>query len=320
MGSLVSVVIPLYNHSAYIEKCLNSVLDQDVSNIELILLDDGSSDNGFEFAKKWEELHRGKFVRTHFERQSNVGITRTMDRLIRLAEGDFILGLASDDILLPNSICALLSAFKNDKICAVFGDAMPIDGEGKVIGQSAIGELGVPSAREALSDSRTLLWELIFRWNVYGSVLMTRRKFMMTNQGSSILNTELFSEDMQLYYRIAGQGALSYLDKPVAGYRIHGENISRTAENISKLRHNIFMSRLHSLPHLKFAPRVIVRLQAFTYNRWCSEGKRFVLMPLVVVSYACLLLARIYYDLFRLVILGHKDRPMAKNIKSIGRR
>jgi len=311
MKNLVSVVIPLYNHTVYIEKCLDSLLLQKTAGIELLLLDDGSRDNGFELAKSWEAQHCDKFARTHFERQSNAGITKTMDRLIRMAHGEFIFGLASDDVLLPDPIFALLSAFVDSKICAVFGDAIPINGNGEILGQSAIGELGVPSAREALSDPRTLLWEMIFRWNVYGSVLMTRRRYMLTENGTSILNTELFSEDMQLYYRLAGEGVLCYLDMPVAGYRMHGENISRTPENISKLRYNIYRSRQHSLRYLNFMPRSIVRLQSFTYHRWRIGAVKLLALPLVLLSYACLFVSRLFYDVFRKYVYKHKPNSKA---------
>jgi cellulose synthase/poly-beta-1,6-N-acetylglucosamine synthase-like glycosyltransferase len=53
----VSVVIPLYNHERYVAECLDSVLAQDMPNIELLLLDDGSSDKGFDVACRWKEAH-----------------------------------------------------------------------------------------------------------------------------------------------------------------------------------------------------------------------------------------------------------------------
>jgi len=87
----VSVLIPLYNHERYIEECLDSVLTQDIPNIELLLLDDGSSDRGFDVECRWRDRHNGRFVRIQFDQQTNAGITHTVYRLIRKSMGRFIL-------------------------------------------------------------------------------------------------------------------------------------------------------------------------------------------------------------------------------------
>ncbi len=300
----VSVVIPLYNHERYIEECLDSVLAQDLPNIELLILDDGSSDKGFDVACCWKETYGHRFARIEFDRQTNVGITYTFDRLFRKSTGRFILILASDDVLLPGSITQRLDLFKDEGVLAVFGDAIPIDDMGTVLGKSAIGELGVPSSRAALSDPQTLPWELIFRWNIYGSVLLCRREALMNLDGSSVLNLSIYSEDMQLYYKLASQGSLRYLDRPVAKYRVHSTNTSGTLENVSTLRKNIYQSRKHSLKGMPWLLRTIVRLQAFTYHRWSKGLRARLALPLVALSYACILSARVFYDLYRKTVLG----------------
>jgi glycosyltransferase involved in cell wall biosynthesis len=305
-NELVSVVIPLYNHENYVEECLDSVLLQNIPNIELLLIDDGSLDKGFDVACRWKEIHGERFVRIEFARQTNAGITHTFDRLIRKSTGRFILILASDDVLLPDSIAQRLDLFKDAGVMAVFGDAIPISDEGKVLGKSAIGELGEPSSRVALSDPRTLAWELVFRWNIYGSVLLCRRESLVNPDGSSVLNLNIYSEDMQLYYRLAAEGSLRYLDKPVAKYRLHSTNTSRSLENNEKLHKNIYQSRRHSLTGMPWLRRIIVSLQVFTFHRW-SKGLMFWLsLPLLALSYFCIICARFIYDFYRKKILGQK--------------
>ena len=305
-NELVSVIIPLYNHERYVSECLNSVLAQDMPSIELLLLDDGSSDKGFDVACRWKEAHGHQFTRIEFDRQTNAGITHTFDRLIRKSTGRFILILASDDMLLPGSIAQRLDLFKDDGVMAVFGDAIPIDDAGNVLGKSAIGELGEPSSRVALSDLRTLSWELIFRWNVYGSVLLCRREALLNADGSSVLNLNIYCEDMQLYYRFASQGSLRYLDKPVAKYRLHSGNTSGLPGNVSKLRNAIYQTRKHSLNYMSCLPRVIVCQQAFTYYRWGSGLWARLALPLVALSYAGILSARLFYDFYRMSVLDQE--------------
>lgn len=303
-NNLVSIIVPLYNHVRYIEECLDSVLAQDLPNIELLLLDDGSSDDGFDVACRWKDRHGHRFARIHFDRQTNAGITRTFDRLIRRSTGRFILILASDDVLLPGSIAQRLDLFKDDGVMAVFGDATPIDDAGNVLGKSAIGELGTTDTREALRDPRTLPWELIFRWNVYGSVLVCRREALLKPDGSSVLNLSIYGEDMQLYYRFGSQGSLRYIDRPVAKYRVHSAGVSHAPQNVSKLRTNIYQSRKHSLHGMPCLRRTIVSLQTFTYYRWSKGLRARLALPLVALSYACILSARLIYDLYRKIVLG----------------
>ena len=298
-GVTVSVVIPMYNHAGYIETCLDSLLAQSFPGLEILLLDDGSRDDGFAVARRWEAAHGGQVVRTWFERQPNAGITRTLDRLVREARGEFIVLLASDDWLLPDSIRQRLEMLRDPAVDAVFGDAVPVDEAGQPVGRSAIADLGIRADLRALKNPSTLLWELIFRWNVYGSVLMCRRSALVREDGRSVLDLSLYSEDMQLYYRFAGQGRLRFLDQPVAGYRIHAGSTCRTPEHLARLRANIHGSRRYGAAHMRLLPQLVVRLQAFTYYRWQRGIGAAFAKPLVALDYGLLLIARLAYDLFR---------------------
>ncbi|MET0321657.1 MAG: glycosyltransferase [Duganella sp.] len=302
-GQLTSVLIPMYNHAPYIVECLDSILAQGPANIELILIDDGSSDDGYAIAQRWKEEHGSGFARIEFERQTNAGITKTFDRLLRRSTGSVILIVASDDVLLPGSIAERMKILRQPGVMAVFGDAIPIDGKGKVTGTSAIGELGCTSSRAALADPRTLPWELIFRWNVYGSVLMCRREGIMKSDGTSVLNLEIFSEDMQLYYLFASRGTLRYLNQPVAKYRVHGTNTSHTAANMAILRKNVHHSQKHSMIGMPVWRRAVVGMQAFVYHRWDTSLRGRLIFPLVVGAYVSCIGARWMYDFYRTRVL-----------------
>ena len=305
---LISILIPLYNHAAYIAECLDSILEQGPERIELILIDDGSSDDGLVIAQRWKELHGDGFALIEFNRQENAGITRTFDRLIRRSTGDVIMIVASDDMLLPGSISSRLELLQQPGVMAVFGDALPVDGSGKAIGTSAIGELGNPSSRSALADPRTLPWELIFRWNIYGSVLMCRREAILKSDGSTVLNLDIFCEDMQLYYQLSSHGTLRYLDQPVAKYRIHGANTSHSEENIGKLRTSGYQARKHAMKEMPWGRRTVVAMQAFTHHRWAKGLRARALFPFVAAAYAGALSARFIYDLYRVYVLHQPQK------------
>ena len=90
----ISVVVPLYNHAQYIEAALDSVLSQTSPADEIILIDDGSSDNGFELAQS--RLAGLPHAKTY--RQENAGAHNTINRAIGISSGDYIAVLNSDDV------------------------------------------------------------------------------------------------------------------------------------------------------------------------------------------------------------------------------
>lgn len=304
---LVSVLIPSYNHEKYIEKCLDSVLGQSYPNIEVLLLDDGSNDSSLEIARRWEAHHQGRFTRTLFQEQENVGITRTIERLICESKGDFVALLASDDELVQDSIVNRMDFLISAKADAVFGDAIPVDEDGLELGSSAIEGLGLRSSRQALENPRTLFWELLLRWNVYGSVLLCRRSALIMDCNKSVMNLDLYSEDMQLYYYFASRGTLRFLNQPVAKYRMHAGSTCRSPENELKLRKNIFESRRHSARSTGALKWLVLQLQMFTYYRRLPGIVGVLVKPLVFGVYLILLLARFVYDLWRVRFLGQRN-------------
>src|SRR5690606_27530759 len=90
---LVSVIIPCFNHEKYIKECLLSVINQSYKNVQLIVIDDGSTDRSVEIIKELKQ--QNDFI---FEEQLNSGISKTLNKAItKYAEGEYIAILASDD-------------------------------------------------------------------------------------------------------------------------------------------------------------------------------------------------------------------------------
>ncbi|WP_181969847.1 glycosyltransferase family A protein [Paraburkholderia sp. DHOC27] len=93
-ATTISVVIPLYNHAHYIEAALESVLSQTSAADEIILIDDGSSDDGYEIAQR--VLAKAPNAKTY--KQENAGAHHTLNRAIALSHGEYIAVLNSDDL------------------------------------------------------------------------------------------------------------------------------------------------------------------------------------------------------------------------------
>lgn len=96
MKNLISVIVTCYNHEKYIEQCLRSVFKQTYQNIELIVLDDGSTDGSKQIILK--TLKDSPFE-VKFESHKNMGVVKTRNKGIELINGKYFLFVDSDDYL-----------------------------------------------------------------------------------------------------------------------------------------------------------------------------------------------------------------------------
>ena len=96
---LVSIIVPVYNTAEYVEECIHSILSQSYKNIELILVNDGSTDGSGDICRKYEHLPNVLYVE-----QSNSGVVVARKRGIEEAHGEWIMFVDSDDLLLEGAI------------------------------------------------------------------------------------------------------------------------------------------------------------------------------------------------------------------------
>ncbi|WP_028631876.1 glycosyltransferase [Pseudomonas parafulva] len=126
--TLVTVIIASYNHGPYIEQSILSVLNQTYPHIELLVIDDGSSDDSVERIQRLQAQHG-----FDFRVQRNKGLTQTLNDAIARARGELIAPFGSDDIMMPDRI-AIQVQYMADKpevgICA--GNIELIDAQGEL--------------------------------------------------------------------------------------------------------------------------------------------------------------------------------------------
>jgi glycosyltransferase involved in cell wall biosynthesis len=121
---LVTIICTSYNHEKYVKNCLDSILNQEYANIQLILVDDCSTDNSFQIMLNWLKqiaLPNLKYWRN----QRNLGLNKSFNQALLQADGDYIMDLAADDILFPKAIKNLVEKFQQSSFqnCGiVFGN------------------------------------------------------------------------------------------------------------------------------------------------------------------------------------------------------
>lgn len=102
----VSVIIPIYNVEAYLERCLNSVVEQTYKNLQIILVDDGSTDRCPEICDAWA----AKDIRIIVVHQANRGVGAARNAGLEAATGEFLIQIDSDDYIAPQAIELLVRA------------------------------------------------------------------------------------------------------------------------------------------------------------------------------------------------------------------
>ncbi len=124
---LVSIVIPAYNSMPYLEEAIESVLSQDYPNIELIVLNDGSTDNTHDFLQKY----KGKF---YYDSHPNMGQAATLNKGWTLSRGDIIGYLSADDILTKDAVSVSVKAFQEDAdVILTYPDNLVINSQSEFI-------------------------------------------------------------------------------------------------------------------------------------------------------------------------------------------
>lgn len=107
MEELVSIIVPVYNTSCYLEKCIESILNQKYNNFELIMVNDGSTDNSLEICKKYESLEN-----VYVFDIVNQGVSHARNYGLKNAKGKYVVFVDSDDAVSPFYISSLMSAQK----------------------------------------------------------------------------------------------------------------------------------------------------------------------------------------------------------------
>lgn len=129
MEDLVSIYISSYNHEKFIKDCLESIISQTYTNIELLITDDRSTDSTYGIIKNMEPELKKRFSRVLINQNlQNMGVCYTVNRLIENCRGALLIGIGSDDALISEGIYNYVSYMGSHIKCNVFqGNPMVIN-------------------------------------------------------------------------------------------------------------------------------------------------------------------------------------------------
>lgn len=207
---LVTVIIASYNHGPYIEESILSVLQQTYSNVELLVVDDGSKDDSAARIQRLQEKYE-----FDFRTQPNQGLAQTLNDCIARSQGSLIAPLGSDDVMLPDRIAKQVAYIQGKPevgICA--GNIQTIDAQGNII-----------QKRCRARAFRRLDFNAMFNATDAGPpapTLLFRREALEMVGG---FDPEIRLEDLQVELKITRAGFfIDVLSDVLAKYRVHGAN------------------------------------------------------------------------------------------------
>ena len=120
---LISVIIPVYNSAKCLPDCLNSVLGQTLKDLEIICINDGSTDNSLEILRKYARRDR----RIKIINQKNMGVVSARNNGVAAAHGEYIYPLDSDDIIVPTALEKMYGAMVAGLGCKYLEDGITSD-------------------------------------------------------------------------------------------------------------------------------------------------------------------------------------------------
>lgn len=132
-NDLVSVLLPVYNHEKYVQQAIQSIINQTYKKIELIIINDGSTDNSVKKINELKSICKKRFTNFIFKTQKNKRICYTENKLLSLANGKYCFFIDADDIAKPDAVYELHKYLsKHDHYALAVGDNEFIDEYSKI--------------------------------------------------------------------------------------------------------------------------------------------------------------------------------------------
>lgn len=223
---LVSITVPCFNHDQYVQECIQSIIEQDYKNIELIVIDDGSNDQSIDKIQEMIPLCKKRFVRFEFKSRPNKGLCATLNEAIEWSNGVFFSAIASDDAMLIGKTSKQVDYMVSTPKCmAVFGGVDVINNNGETLHKRQI--------RHQSFDFKQII---LMNYFLPAPTQMIRLSHIRKAGGYPL---GFIIEDWYMWLKLSSYGSLDCMHEIVAKYRKHGDNLSKKTELMASGRKQI---------------------------------------------------------------------------------
>ena len=208
-NALVSVIIPAHNAARFIGFTLQSIMRQSHENLEIIVIDDGSTDNTLETVRGYASMDSRIAI---LRQKNNTGVAAARNRGIEASSGSFIAPVDADDIWHPTAVTKMLRRFEQPQsnLAVVYAWSLDIDEENCATG-------GVHASR-----SRGYVYPLLVFHNFIGNASSTMiEASRLKSVGGYRTEFNIGCEDLDLYLRLAETCNYDFVPEFLVGYRRH---------------------------------------------------------------------------------------------------
>lgn len=209
---LISIILPVYNSSAYLQQALDSVLSQTYSNWELITINDASTDHSLNILNSYAKKSSKIKVFSH---TPNQGIAHTLNKALKHAQGQYIARMDADDIMLPNRLQKQLKyLLKHPETIVIGGQCQLIDTQGKTIG------------KKTFPTSHQQIYQLAFIRSPLQHPAIMINTTLLPKNFSWYHSDQVPAEDLDLYFRLFQYGKTANLPDTIIKYRQNPQGLS----------------------------------------------------------------------------------------------
>ncbi len=216
---LITVYITNYNYGAYVQKALDSVLHQTLQNFEVLIIDDGSTDNSKDIIESYRSNEKVRILY-----QQNKGLNRTNNVALNLANGKYIMRLDADDYLREDALQKLSEKLESDsELGLVFPNYYLVNKENLIISEEVRHDF----------DKEVELFDQA----AHGACTMIRTEFLKSLGG---YNENYTCQDgYELWVKFTQKFKVSNVNEPLFYYRQHGANLTSNENRILDTRAQI---------------------------------------------------------------------------------
>ena len=232
----ISIIIPVYNAEKFLNKCLDSLIEQTYKNIEIICVNDGSQDNSLKILKEYQE----KDSRIIIIDKENEGVSEARNVGIRKSSGNYITFVDSDDWIELNTIELLYNTLLKEEVDVVRGNYFTNSSYEKV---ESIGKLNELENRKILTNDKDFV-ELVVNKLLNGRLpcytvllLIKKEKLLRTNLFNKGI---VYMEDTIFYNKLMNEiESIYFLETPTYHYLINPESCTKSTEFYIRNMYNL---------------------------------------------------------------------------------
>lgn len=211
----MTIIIPCYNHEKFVAKTIQSIIDQDYDNIELIVIDDGSPDTSQQVIESFRSACEARFKRFEFRFNTNQGLSKTLNEGIAWAQGEYLSLIASDDWMYPSKTSTQVGYLQHHAdVAAVFTGVNMINDHDEVL-------------YSRVRADYLATFEQIFatKHDLPAPTQMHRLSSLKAIGGFDV---NRIMEDWSMLLKLSATGAkIGYIGQPLIAYREHPNNMSK---------------------------------------------------------------------------------------------